>query len=133
LENNNEEDQRSDDQDIQLSFYIRIVTLLHTDLLRALEYHNKIYLEYAFLALLVKTIIQINFFSVIQLDYAKIIYKIYDEEIYQLIQPEVEKTCKNLKQLRFNDDASQGIYDNDSITMGTSLFELYLALQRYVM
>lgn len=69
---------------------------------------------------------------VIQFEYTKSIYMIYDDRIYDLIEPVVKATCKSLKPLKFNEDPAEGIHDNDSITMGTSLFELYLTLQRFV-
>ncbi|XP_065338040.1 protein unc-13 homolog 4B isoform X3 [Cloeon dipterum] len=114
MEINNDDDKKSDDQDIQLSYYIKILSLLQSDLLRAIEYHDKIYSEVA------------------QFEYTKVIYEVYDERVFGLVEPVVQQTCKNLKPLRFNEDPTQGLYDNDDITMGTSLFELYIALQRFV-
>ncbi|XP_059472886.1 protein unc-13 homolog 4B isoform X2 [Neocloeon triangulifer] len=114
VETNNDEDKKSDDQDIQLSYYIKILTCLYSDILRAIEHHDKIYSD------------------VVQFEYSRTVYEIYDDRVYELVQPVVQDTCMSLKPLKFNEDPAQGIYDNDSITMGTSLFELYIGLQRFV-
>jgi hypothetical protein len=45
MDSADDEDKKSDDQDVQLNYYIKILSLLQSDLLKALEYHEKIYAE----------------------------------------------------------------------------------------
>jgi hypothetical protein len=45
MDSADDDDKKSDDQDIQLNYYIKILSLLQSDLLKAIEYHEKIYAE----------------------------------------------------------------------------------------
>jgi hypothetical protein len=48
-----------------------------------------------------------------------------------MVQPQVAETCKKLKPLKFNERPEDGICENEHVTMGTALFELYITLQRF--
>jgi hypothetical protein len=52
-------------------------------------------------------------------------------QITELVEPVVTEACKSLKPLKFNNAEADGIYDNDPLLMGTTLFELYLIVQRF--
>ncbi|XP_040580539.1 protein unc-13 homolog 4B [Lepeophtheirus salmonis] len=72
------------------------------------------------------------FKDTLEIDYIKIAYKVYEEKIIKLCSPLVEETCGQLKPLIFSEDDGESEYINDTLNLGTNLFELYLALQRFV-
>lgn len=54
-------------------------------------------------------------------------------QICDLCQPVIQEVCQKLKPLTFTaeDTIPENQYENDPLSMGTTLFELYLALQRF--
>lgn len=64
-----------------------------------------------------------------------IINKIFlHEQVSEMCEPLVTDICMSLKPLRFKDGPiKNGNIENDPLAMGTTLFELYLVLQRFSM
>lgn len=116
LENN----RRADDTGMaRLQNLIEITQLVRSDLQKAIEYYDKLFLEH------------VNF------QYAKCLYVFYQAKLSTLYEPEVTEICKNLKGLyyegyRFDNGSNGSDPSDDPLSEGTSLFELYLAIQRFV-
>nr|CAD7447691.1 unnamed protein product [Timema bartmani] len=108
LENNSPEDSTDESR---LKHLIKLVKLAKIDLQKAVEFYEKLFLE------------------ALHLSYATTLYTIYEKKISELTEEVVTEVCKTLKPLKFNDRPGDDIYDNDPLTMGTTLFELYLILQ----
>ncbi|XP_074030466.1 C2 and C2B_Munc13-like domain-containing protein staccato isoform X3 [Leptinotarsa decemlineata] len=108
LENN----KRPDESDVsKLQNLIQIIQLVRSDLQKAIEYYDKIFQE------------TVNF------QYAKALYVYYQSSISTMCEPAVVEICKNLKRLNYEtNNIENGI---DPLSEGTSLFELYLAVQRF--
>lgn len=80
--------------------------------------------------------------------YSKALYGIYEEKIASLVEPEVIDVCKSLKRINYNDGSTNSIHlaggingatglgapkvESEPLAMGTTLFELYLTLQRFL-
>lgn len=80
--------------------------------------------------------------------YSKALYGVYEDKIASLVEPEVTQVCKNLKRLRYSEGSTNTVYlagglngetglgapevGSEPLAMGTTLFELYLALQRFL-
>lgn len=58
-------------------------------------------------------------------------YVFYQAKVSTLCEPEVKEICKNLKKLHYNFNSLPDA--TDPLLEGTSLFELYLAIQRFSM
>nr|CAD7408513.1 unnamed protein product [Timema cristinae] len=110
LENNSPEDSTDESR---LKHLIKIIKLAKIDLQKAVEFYEKLFLE------------------ALHISYATTLYTIYEKKISELTEEVVTEVCKTLKPLKFNDRPGDDIYDNDPLTMGTTLFELYLILQRF--
>lgn len=57
--------------------------------------------------------------------YAKTLYVMYEKRISDMCMVIIEDVCLRLKRLEVDSN------DDTELNLGTSLFELYLALQRY--
>lgn len=57
----------------------------------------------------------------------------YQVRIATLTEPEVVTVCKSLKRLSYDGIPTLENEPSDPLTIGTTLFELYLVLQRFVM
>ncbi|CAH0392053.1 unnamed protein product [Bemisia tabaci] len=99
----------------KLKNLIKIVLSLKSDLQRAIDHHEKIFQQ------------------TISIPYAKSIFAEYETKICDLCQPVIQEVCQKLKPLTFTaeDTIPENQYENDPLSMGTTLFELYLALQRF--
>lgn len=80
--------------------------------------------------------------------YSKALYGIYESKIASLVEPEVTDVCKSLKRLQYNDGSTSSVHlaggingatglgdhkvESEPLAMGTTLFELYLTLQRFL-
>uniref|UniRef100_A0A0A9YAH0 Protein unc-13 D n=1 Tax=Lygus hesperus TaxID=30085 RepID=A0A0A9YAH0_LYGHE len=99
-----------------LQHAVKITQQVRGDLQRSIEHFDKI------------------FYTRLKVQYAMISYRIYDEKIAELVEPLVTEVCSTMKQLKFKGNTPDiENADVDPLTMGTSLFELYLALQRCLM
>ncbi|KAK7866889.1 hypothetical protein R5R35_006049 [Gryllus longicercus] len=112
IENNIISDSESSEE-TRLNHLIKIVQLVRADLQKATEFHDKIFQES------------------MQIPYAQILYSIYEVKVSELVEPVVEDVCRSLKPLKFTSEISSEVNENDPLTMGTKLFELYLILQRF--
>ncbi|KAK9497100.1 hypothetical protein O3M35_004477 [Rhynocoris fuscipes] len=111
LENNKSNDISNDSK---LKYAVKILQLIRGDLQKAIELFDKI------------------FFTTNKIQYAMELYKIYDSKICELTKPLVTEICAALKPIKFKGNIPDidNINSDDNLTVGTSLFELYLSLQR---
>lgn len=73
-----------------------------------------------------------SFFRIIHFQYAKALYVFYQAKISALAEPDVRNICKSLKKLSFTGFTTNETDSNEPLREGTTLFELYLALHRFV-
>lgn len=71
-------------------------------------------------------------YRIVNLHFAKALYTLYQVRIATLVEPEVVNVCKSLKRLSFAGIPTLENETTDPLTIGTTLFELYLVLQRFV-
>lgn len=80
--------------------------------------------------------------------YSKALYGLYENKISSLVEPEVIQVCKNLKRLNYGEGSTNSVHlagglngvtgmgapkvGTEPLAMGTTLFELYLTLQRFL-
>lgn len=69
-------------------------------------------------------------FSNLHFPYAKTLYTLYEGKVSSLAETEVREACGLLKPLKLDELAEDGSKDQ-TLAMGTTLFELYLCLQRF--
>uniref|UniRef100_A0A336MP88 CSON004614 protein n=1 Tax=Culicoides sonorensis TaxID=179676 RepID=A0A336MP88_CULSO len=98
----------------RLQHLVKIIQLVRSDLQRSIEYYDKIFKE------------------IIHFQYTKELYNVYESLLADMIEPEVLDVCRSLKRIHLQDDQSPVHVDNREINMGTTLFELYLVLKRFV-
>lgn len=114
----------------RLQHLIRVIQLVRSDLQRAVEYYDRIFLE------------------IMTFPYARSLYTLYEAKIASLVEPEVVEVCKSLKRLQYDEESGDGVklagglngvtkigapqVDDEPMAMGTTLFELYLVLQRFL-
>ncbi|XP_044262026.1 protein unc-13 homolog 4B isoform X2 [Tribolium madens] len=106
--------QQSDSDVGRLQYLIQAIQLVKSDLQKALEFYDKLFQQ------------TINF------QYAKALYVFYQAKISALAEPDVRNICKSLKKLSFTGFTTNETESNESLKEGTTLFELYLALHRFV-
>ncbi|XP_015184155.1 PREDICTED: protein unc-13 homolog D-like isoform X7 [Polistes dominula] len=94
------------DEDV-LRFHIKIIQLIRADLQRSIDHYDKLFIK------------KMNF------PYTRTLYITYEEKISDMCMDVVEDLCVRLKRIEVdsNNDAE--------LSLGTTLFELYLTLQRY--
>ncbi|EEZ97425.2 BAI1-associated protein 3-like Protein [Tribolium castaneum] len=98
----------------RLQYLIQAIQLVKSDLQKALEFYDKLFQQ------------TINF------QYAKALYVFYQAKISALAEPDVRNICKSLKKLSFTGFTTNETDSNEPLKEGTTLFELYLALHRFV-
>ncbi|XP_047990570.1 protein unc-13 homolog 4B isoform X3 [Leguminivora glycinivorella] len=127
LDNNEVKDKT---EESRLQHLIRVIQLVRSDLQRAIEYHDRVFIE------------------VMNFPYSKALYGLYESKIASLVEPEVTEVCKSLKRLNYNEGSTNSVHlagglngstglgaprvEDEPLAMGTTLFELYLALQRFL-
>ncbi|XP_043272734.1 protein unc-13 homolog 4B isoform X3 [Venturia canescens] len=104
LQNNTPE---SDTDEDAIKLHIKIIQLVRADLQRAAEVYDRMFIK------------KVNF------PYARTLYIMYEKRVSDLCMIIVEDVCLRLKRIEVenNDDAE--------LSLGTTLFELYLTLQRF--
>lgn len=118
-------------EESRLQHLIRVIQLVRSDLQRAVEYYDRVFIE------------------VMSFPYTKALYGLYESKIASLVEPEVIEVCKCLKRLQYNEGSTTTVHlaggiagvtglgapevANEPLSMGTTLFELYLALQRFLL
>lgn len=65
----------------------------------------------------------------LNVNYRQLCYKTYERQLSELCRDFVEETCDKLRPVIFSEIDNDKEYINNSMTIGTGLFELYLALQ----
>lgn len=97
----------------RLKHVIRLVQLVRSDLQKAIEFHDKIFMKG------------------IGISYSSLLYRVYEGKVCEESEPVVSDVCGQLRPLRFNDpESGLAIEREEPLSMGTTLFELYLALHR---
>lgn len=72
------------------------------------------------------------FCSKLQFKLSSILFEFYDRKLTELIQPIVTQICSQIKRIDVPDDQFQPLPDLSATNMGTTLFELYLILKRFL-
>ncbi|XP_063906975.1 protein unc-13 homolog 4B isoform X3 [Zophobas morio] len=98
----------------KLQYLIQAIQLVRSDLQKALEFYDKLFQE------------------TISFQYTKSLYVFYQAKISALAEPDVRDICKNLKKLSFTGFTTAETDSDEPLKEGTTLFELYLALHRFV-
>ncbi|XP_052755343.1 protein unc-13 homolog 4B isoform X2 [Galleria mellonella] len=117
-------------EESRLQHLIRVIQLVRSDLQRAIEYYDRVFVE------------TMNF------QYSKALYGLYEQKVAALVEPEAKEVCKSLKRLQYHEGSTKSIHlaggingestlgtpqvENEPLAMGTTLFELYLTLQRFL-
>ncbi|CAG5090340.1 Similar to stac: Protein unc-13 homolog 4B (Drosophila melanogaster) [Cotesia congregata] len=101
--------QASDSDDDALKYQIKVIQLIRADLQRAMEIYDRMFIK------------KINF------PYARTLYIMYEKRISDMCMVIIEDVCLRLKRIEVDST------DEVELTLGTTLFELYLTLQRYAM
>lgn len=70
-----------------------------------------------------------QFQSALGVNYRQLCYRAYERQVTELCRDFVEETCDKLRPVIFTELDNDKEYINNSMTVGTGLFELYLALQ----
>lgn len=65
-----------------------------------------------------------------QFPYVSTLYSIYDSKISEMCEPFIKCVCMNMKPINYEDNGQSEI-DNDPLATGTSLFELYIGIQKF--
>jgi len=65
----------------------------------------------------------------LNINYRQLCYRTYEKQLVELCRDFVEETCDKLRPVIFSEIDNDKEYINNSMTIGTGLFELYLALQ----
>ena len=55
----------------------------------------------------------------------------FEEKLAESFQSIIESICKNLKRITLPDDRFERLPEFEEVNMGTTLFEVYLALKRF--
>lgn len=105
---------RADDDEARLQHIIKLIQLIRADLQRAIEYYDKIFQE------------TMNF------QYARTLYSYYESKLAAFIEPIVIDVSRNIKRIDIPRDETEQLESHQEINMGTTLFELYLVLKRFV-
>ncbi|KAH8309667.1 hypothetical protein KR044_007803 [Drosophila immigrans] len=106
--NDNETDEE------KLQYLIQRIQMIRSDLQRAMEYFDKL------------------FYHKIRLNYSTILYLFYDSKLMEICKTVVIGVCSNIKMLDVPDDQFEYLPPIDNVNMGTTLFEAYLVLKRYI-
>ncbi|XP_017052526.1 protein unc-13 homolog 4B isoform X2 [Drosophila ficusphila] len=100
--------------DEKLQYVIKLIQMVRSDLQRAMEFFDKI------------------FYHKIQLNYSAILYLFYDSKLAEICKTIIIDVCNNIKRLDVPDDQFEYLPNLENVNMGTTLFEVYLILKRYV-
>ncbi|XP_058974958.1 protein unc-13 homolog 4B isoform X3 [Musca domestica] len=105
-------DHMSDDANLQ--YLIKVIQMIRSDLQRAMEYFDK------------------HFYQKMKISFSTILYKFYDNKIAEIAFTIVCDVCSHIKRIDVPDDNFEELPNIDNVNMGTTLFELYLVLKRYL-
>ncbi|XP_058798233.1 protein unc-13 homolog 4B-like isoform X2 [Phymastichus coffea] len=102
--NNNLED---DSDEEALKYHIKVIQMIRLDLQRAMDIYEKLFIK------------TLNF------QYSKSLYIMYEKRVSDLCHVIVEDICGRLKRIEVETS------EDPELSLGTTLFELYLAIQRF--
>ncbi|XP_012162614.1 protein unc-13 homolog 4B isoform X2 [Ceratitis capitata] len=107
-------DEPTDEENLQ--FLIKLIQMVRSDLQRGMEYFDK------------------HFYQKLRINYSDILFKFYDSNLYEICKKNVESVCAHIKRLEITEDTFEFLdpLDTESLNMGTTLFELYLVLKRFI-
>ncbi|XP_018793043.1 PREDICTED: protein unc-13 homolog 4B [Bactrocera latifrons] len=107
-------DEHNDEENLQ--FLIKLIQMVRSDLQRGMEHFDK------------------HFYQKLRINYSGILFKYYDLNLFDECKEIVENVCANIKRMEIPDDTLEfsNFLDEESLNMGTTLFELYLVLKRFV-
>ncbi|KAH8295174.1 hypothetical protein KR018_008180 [Drosophila ironensis] len=100
--------------DEKLQYIIKLIQMVRSDLQRAMEYFDKL------------------FYHKIQMNYSAVLYLFYDSKLAEICKSIIVEVCNNIKRLDVPDDTFEYLPNIENVNMGTTLFEVYLILKRYV-
>ncbi|XP_030758919.1 protein unc-13 homolog 4B isoform X2 [Sitophilus oryzae] len=115
-----ENNRKPDESELaRLQNLIQLIQLVRSDLQKAIEFYDKLFID------------------LVKFQYAKCLYIFYQAKIATLCEPEVREICKSLKKLHYigysyTSAPTNSDPEEDPLSEGTSLFEVYLAVQRFV-
>ncbi|KAL9892595.1 protein unc-13 homolog 4B isoform X1 [Glossina fuscipes] len=104
--------EQSDDENLQ--YLIKLIQMTRSDLQRAMEYFDK------------------HFYHKMRLNFSAVLLKYYDKKLVEIVKSIVSEVCGNIKRLHIPDEQNEALPDLSEINMGTTLFELYLVLKRFL-
>ncbi|KAL0270000.1 UNVERIFIED_CONTAM: hypothetical protein PYX00_007554 [Menopon gallinae] len=99
----------------KLRHLIKIIHLVRSDIQKAIEYYDKI------------------FHSTLRFSYAQTLYSVYEKKVAEMTQDEVINASNLLKPIHYEDGPAEEEDQSEMLNVGTTLFELYLGLQRFAM
>ncbi|XP_053963719.1 protein unc-13 homolog 4B isoform X1 [Anastrepha ludens] len=107
-------DESTDEENLQ--FLIKLIQMVRSDLQRAMEYFDK------------------HFYHKLRINYSAVIFKYYDANIFDICKSNVEDVCSHIKRLEISEETFEypRALNTTALNMGTTLFELYLVLKRFV-
>ncbi|XP_025154207.1 protein unc-13 homolog 4B isoform X4 [Harpegnathos saltator] len=103
--NNNSPESESDED--ALRYHHKVIQLVRADLQKAMDNYDKLFIK------------KVN------VPYARLLYIAYEKRISDMCTIIIEDVCSRLKRIEIDSNADA------ELGLGTTLFELYLALQRY--
>ncbi|KAL5288048.1 hypothetical protein ACFFRR_008722 [Megaselia abdita] len=112
--NENGTGKAGDDDEQKLDYLVKLIQLIRTDLQKALELYDKMFQQ------------KLNF------PYAQTLYKYYEGRFADISEPIVKSVCRNIKRITICEDRYERLPEYTEMNMGTSLFELYLVLRKFV-
>ncbi|XP_076382210.1 C2 and C2B_Munc13-like domain-containing protein staccato isoform X5 [Megalopta genalis] len=104
--NNNSAETDSDED--ALKYHIKVIQLIRADLQSAIDNYDKLFIK------------RINF------PYARTLYMMYEKRLSDMCMVITEDICGRMKRIEISNSDVE-------LSLGTTLFELYLTLQRYAM
>ncbi|XP_076293946.1 C2 and C2B_Munc13-like domain-containing protein staccato isoform X2 [Lasioglossum baleicum] len=104
--NNNSPENESDEA--ALKYHIKVIQIVRADLQSAIDNYDKMFIK------------RINF------PYARTLYMMYEKRISDMCMVITEDICGRMKRIEISNSDVE-------LSLGTTLFELYLTLQRYAM
>uniref|UniRef100_A0A1A9WYQ6 C2 domain-containing protein n=1 Tax=Glossina brevipalpis TaxID=37001 RepID=A0A1A9WYQ6_9MUSC len=110
--NRQSNNEQSDDENLQ--YLIKLIQMIRSDLQRAMEYFDK------------------HFYHKMRLNFSAILLTYYDKKMVEIVKSIVSEVCSNIKRLHIPDELNETLPDLSDINMGTTLFELYLVLKRFL-
>lgn len=68
----------------------------------------------------------------IRINFSTVLFKFYDGKVAEIAKSIVDEVCSHIKRIDVPDDNFEELPNIDNVNMGTTLFELYLVLKRFL-